>query len=124
MGDCAGALVSAANVAILCEEGRLDQAVQAVEVMEQRGIPINRNIVHSLLKICTGKKDLAAVRRVQSLMVRSGFDSIVVFCDHLIRLFASCGQLLEAEQVFRKVAKPSLYTWSAIISANAKLGQG
>eukprot|EP00249_Psilotum_nudum_P015898 c25573_g4_i3 orf=469-948(+) len=92
--------------------------------MVQRGIFIPGNIIHCLLRSCTGKKDLAAVKRVQSLVVHSGLDSISFLADHLIRLFASCGSLYEANRVFSKVAKPSVYTWSAIISANAKLGQG
>eukprot|EP00249_Psilotum_nudum_P015899 c25573_g5_i1 orf=356-925(+) len=104
-------------------ERRIDEAILAVEVMEQRGIPISSSMIHCLLKVCAAKKDLEAVKRVHSLMVRSGLDSSAVLVDHLIRLFASCGGLLEANQVFCKVAKPSVHTWSAIISANASLGQ-
>eukprot|EP00249_Psilotum_nudum_P025762 c30635_g1_i1 orf=449-961(+) len=117
-------LGSVADLRTLCEDGRLDEALEAVEVMEQEGVPISSNVVHSLLKACSGKKDLLAVRRVQSLMTHSGLDSIAVLGDHLIRLFASCGRLPEANQAFCKVARPSAYTWSAVISANAKLGQG
>eukprot|EP00249_Psilotum_nudum_P015893 c25573_g2_i3 orf=225-1328(+) len=108
----------------LCEEGRLDEALQAVESMQQQGIRLSTNIVHCLLKACTRKKDLNAIRRLQVLIVGSEVDSAAGLHDHLIRLFASSGSLLEANRVFEKVAKPSVYTWSAIISANTKLGQG
>eukprot|EP00249_Psilotum_nudum_P015890 c25573_g1_i1 orf=605-1504(+) len=123
MAGYGGTFGSVGNVNKLCKEGRLGEALRAVETMQQRGIPISRKIAHSLLKVCTGKRDLEAVMRVQSLIVSSGLDSIAVLGDHLIRLFAACGRLLEANRVFCKVAKPSVYTWNAIISANADLGQ-
>eukprot|EP00250_Pteridium_aquilinum_P017426 c23625_g11_i5 orf=599-1879(+) len=46
----------------------------------------------------------------------------VVTGDHLIRLYASKGSLREANDAFLKISHPSTYTWNAIISAHAKLG--
>ncbi|KAH7352739.1 hypothetical protein KP509_19G061300 [Ceratopteris richardii] len=37
-------------------------------------------------------------------------------------MFARFGRLKEANHIFRQVAKPSVYTWSAIVLANAVLG--
>eukprot|EP00249_Psilotum_nudum_P028609 c38055_g1_i1 orf=127-435(+) len=102
MAGYEGNLGSVRDLGKLCEEGRMDKAVHAVEVMERRGIPISVNIVLCLLQGCSGKKDLATIMRVQSLMVRTGLDSVALLDDHLIRLFASYGRLLEANQVFCK----------------------
>lgn len=41
----------------------------------------------------------------------------------MIRLFALCGSLLEAQQVFGKLQHPNVFAWSEIISAHAKLGK-
>lgn len=109
----------------LCKIGRLNEALQAVEFMGQQGFPgISRDVIYSLLQGCNEKKDLVAVRRVHSLMVNNRLDRISVLGDHLIRLFASCGSLLEANKAFRKVLNPRIFTWNAIISAHAKLGAG
>ncbi|KAI5070510.1 hypothetical protein GOP47_0014853 [Adiantum capillus-veneris] len=53
----------------------------------------------------------------------SKLDSIPVLADHLIRLFATCGSLDEANQVFEKVSTPTVHTWCAIIAAHVKHGQ-
>eukprot|EP00250_Pteridium_aquilinum_P035504 c9537_g1_i1 orf=2-697(-) len=111
------------SVSRLCNEDRLDEALQFVELIDRQKISIPRDIIYDLLQGCTRKKDLFAARHVQSLMVKGGFDSISVLADHLIRVFTLCGSLLEADQAFYKVSKPSIYTWNSVISAHAKLGR-
>lgn len=61
---------------------------------------------------------------MSAIINRAGLASNTFLGSHLIRMFASCGSLLEANQAFSKLHKPNLFTWSAIISANAKLGHG
>lgn len=102
----------------------LSKVLRAAEVRQQHGIPISRGCVYGLLLECTKRQDLKCGRRLRSLMMYSNLDSIPVLADHLIRLFASCGSLDEANQVFEKVSTPSVHTWCAIIAAHAKLGQG
>lgn len=103
-------------------EKQLDEALKATEAMHRGGIPISLDIIYCLLQGCTEKKDLEACRQVHSYMVAYGLDSEAFLADYLIRLLASCGSLPDANQVFSKVLKPSKYTWNAIISANANLG--
>ncbi|MCO5592547.1 hypothetical protein L7F22_046550 [Adiantum nelumboides] len=70
------------------------------------------------------KKDLLVGRRLHCLLFQDGFFSDPVLSSHLIRVYAACGRLLEATQVFLQAPMASVFTWSAIISAYAKLGQG
>ncbi|KAI5073845.1 hypothetical protein GOP47_0011858 [Adiantum capillus-veneris] len=72
---------------------------------------------------CLKNRDLDAARHVRSLMVQAKLDSNAFLGDHLIRLFTECGSLGEADQVFRRITKPSIYTWTAIISGHVKLGE-
>eukprot|EP00250_Pteridium_aquilinum_P004388 c14600_g1_i1 orf=248-784(+) len=97
---------------------------QTLNSLELSHATISRDIVYHLLKACGGRKDVVTVQRIQLCMIKGGLDCISVLGDHLIRLFASCGSLLEANNAFRKVKDPSVYTWSSIILANAKLGDG
>lgn len=84
---------------------------------------ISKDNLYHLLQGCLKTKDLAAGRRVHSLMVSSGLQSVTVLGDHLIRLFALCGSLQDAKSVFCHIAKPTIYTWQAIITAHAMLGE-
>ncbi|KAJ7536349.1 hypothetical protein O6H91_12G065500 [Diphasiastrum complanatum] len=122
--DDGGTFTSGADVRKLCQEGHLDEALKVMESMDLQGLPISRDNAYYLLQGCTKKEDISAGRRVYSLMMNSGLDSVSALSDHLIRLFALGGKLKEANEVFWKVSEPSVFTWSAIISANSKLGQG
>lgn len=122
-GHCGVGLISISDRVLikLIEEKQLESVF---DILNQQGIPISRDIVYSLLQRCLKKKDLVAARKVHALMVSNMLDSIPVLGDHLIRLFTSCGSLSEANEVFHKVSKPTVYTWNAIIQAHANLGDG
>ncbi|KAJ7569605.1 hypothetical protein O6H91_01G085800 [Diphasiastrum complanatum] len=107
----------------LCKEGVLEEAVEEMEHLDQRGSSLSRDNAYHLLTRCVAEMDMTTGRRVYSLMLSSGLDSIDVLGAYLIRLFASCKSLKEADHVFSRIANPSVYTWNAIISANVKLGQ-
>lgn len=106
----------------LCKQGRLSLALEALELLNQQGILISRDIFHSLLQQCIKKKDLTDARHLHSLMAKTGLLSVPVLVDHLIRLFASCGSLPDAHHAFIHIAKPTVFTWHAILSAYIRLG--
>lgn len=107
----------------LCEEEQLDEAIQSVILMEQWEKSVVADNVCLFLQECTKRKALTVGRRVHTLMVSSGLDTDTFLSDHLIRMFASCGCLVEAHRVFDLITKRSVYTWNAIISAHVKFGQ-
>lgn len=74
-------------------------------------------------KGCINKKNLRAGREVYSLIVRGGLDANTFLGSHLIRLFAMCGELSEADEIFSRLPNANVFTWAAIIIAHAKLGQ-
>lgn len=96
--------------------------METLDHLEQGRLLITNAVIHTLLKECTKRKDLAAGRRLSLFMTNSGLNSDTFLCDHLIRMFAACGQLSDANQAFTNVPKPSIYTWNAILSAHANLG--
>eukprot|EP00250_Pteridium_aquilinum_P021361 c25097_g1_i4 orf=353-2962(+) len=105
-------------------EDSLNAALDALELMHRQRIPVSREKLFSLLQRCLTKSNLLLARRLHALITNTGFASVSVFQDHLIRLFAVCQSLPEANQVFSNVAKPSAHTWYAIISACTKCGEG
>lgn len=86
-------------------------------------MPVSKDTIYSLLQGCIHKKDLAGGRHVHSLIISSGLGHVNILSDHLIRLFAFCENLLEANLVFCNIAEPSVFSWEAIISAHVSLGQ-
>ena len=80
---------------------------------------ISRDSIYRFLQECIKQKDLRSGNHAYSLIIRIGFDSIVIFSDLLIRLFAICGKLQESNHVFHKIQNPSIHTWNAIIFAHS-----
>lgn len=76
-----------------------------------------------ILKRCNAKEDLTIGKAVHTLGISCGFETNDHFAHHLIRMYAACGQLLEARQYFDKLPAPSKLVWPAIISAYGDLGQ-
>ena len=101
----------------LCRDGQLREALQLLHQMDQKGISISRDIFYHLLQVCAKKRDLSIARQLQSYRIARDLRSVTVLGDHLIRIFVSCGNLQEANEVFNSVPKPSVYTWNSIISA-------
>lgn len=102
---------------------KLDRALQSVDIQRIQGIAVSEDFIYSLLQECLKRRDLNAGKQVHSLMISSGLSSVAFLGDHLIRLFAVCGSLADANQIFCNIPKPTTYTWNAIISAHEKLGK-
>ncbi|MCO5580308.1 hypothetical protein L7F22_034174 [Adiantum nelumboides] len=108
----------------LLKAEQFEDAICSAVILDRKGITLTRDIIYHLLQICTKKKDLSAARQIRTLMRHSQLHHTVCLCDYLIRLFALCGSLPEATDVFELVKKPTGFTWNAIISVHAKFGDG
>ncbi|MCO5577466.1 hypothetical protein L7F22_031298 [Adiantum nelumboides] len=76
----------------------------------------------NLLQACCRKKDLIRGRQVYSIMAQNNFESTALLADYFIRLLATRGYVEDADKAFSYVSNPSVYTWTAMISAHASLG--
>lgn len=102
-------LISGEDISKLCAKGCLQEALQTLHHILQHGLPVSANIFYSAIQGCIAKEDLIAGRETFCLIVQGGLDSDTFLGSHLIRMFASCGSLFEANQVFRRLAKPSVF---------------
>lgn len=108
----------------LCETGQWDRALQCMDHVERNGIgAYTTHRLYRLLQECIKSKQLAVGRRVHSIIVRRGLETNNFLGSHVIRMFAVCGRLSEAQQVFSRLPAPDVHAWAATISANAKRGQ-
>lgn len=92
--------------------------------MDLRGTQASINGFFHLLQTCIHTRDLKAGRELYCLIKRSGLESHTFLGGHVVRMFALCGSLLEANEVFSTLPTKNASAWSAIILAHAKLGKG
>eukprot|EP00250_Pteridium_aquilinum_P025334 c30598_g1_i1 orf=71-379(+) len=91
--------------------------------MQKSAHAVPTHTILSVLQDCIKKKDLETGRKVSSLITKLGLDTDPFLGTHLIRLFTVGGSLPEAQKAFHHLAEQSEFSWSAIISAHAKLGK-
>ncbi|KAJ7534639.1 hypothetical protein O6H91_13G104000 [Diphasiastrum complanatum] len=112
------------NVSKFCQEGRLKEALFLLELMVQQNIQAPINTYACLLKGCTRRKALAEGKRVHALVVQSRLHSNIFLGNTLVNMYAKCGSVLDARQVFDSMPEHNVFSWTIIISAYANHGQG
>lgn len=114
--------ISSDIISRYCDEGLLDEALQSMDIMDHQGLLISTDVFSQLLERCIKERDLRAGREVSYFIVRSGLESDSYLGSFLIRLFTLFDSVLEAKQVFNKLSNPTVFSWTAIISAHTQLG--
>ncbi|KAJ7539790.1 hypothetical protein O6H91_11G109000 [Diphasiastrum complanatum] len=112
------------NVNKLCKEGLLKEALHRVELMIQQNIQVPVNAYVGLLKGCTRRKALVEGKRVHALIVQSGLDSNLFLGNILVDMYAKCGNVLDAHEVFKTMPVRNVFSWTAMMSAYGDHGQG
>lgn len=77
----------------------------------------------SQLQWCIKRKDLKEGKKVHDMVIRNGFEFDVFIGNLLVDMYAKCGSLGDARQVFDKMRKRNVFSWTAMILAYAKHGQ-
>ena len=102
-----------------------DQFLEALQRAKQT-VPTDKreriDILYHLLQWCIFAKDPQSGEDVHSLIRRYGLESDSFLGSHSIRMFALLGNIEEAKFAFRRLYRPSIHAWSAIISAHTMLG--
>eukprot|EP01018_Ginkgo_biloba_P000473 Gb_25129 [translate_table: standard] len=111
------------NVSTLLKEGKLKEAVQILYLV-QRGIGLDSTTYARLLKGCANAKALAEGKRVHAHMIKFGIEPDIVLVNSLINMYAKCGSVIDARQVFDNISEKELISWTAMISCYAQNGQG
>lgn len=107
----------------LCDDGQLDEAFDAIDLLVQRGAPVPILMVWRLAKECIAKKHADLGSRLHALAVRNGHESNTALGNQFLRMYVSQGNLEEASKVFNKLPAPDVFGWASIISAHCEQGQ-
>ncbi|KAH7403945.1 hypothetical protein KP509_15G002000 [Ceratopteris richardii] len=112
------------NFRRLIEEEDWEGAHAAHADIMSKGMRVNSNVWALVIQHVIAKKGLDSARHVWKLVQETNFQPNAFVGSHVIRMFNLLGSVDEANEVFSQLTRPNIYTWNAIISANAKHGQG
>lgn len=110
------------DIKTFCEQGKLNEAMGFLHVMDQQGIKLDIAVYNSLLQTCIDMKAVAEGRLVHEYMIKDGFKPDTNLKTKLIILYAKCGSLVYARQVFDEMFERNVVTWTAMIAGYAQHG--
>lgn len=116
--------IGSEEIGRMSKEGKLKEALDALTLMEEKGIGIDAGAYVSLLKGCTEMKNLPGGRRVHTHIRKSGIQLDTLIGNSLLNMYAKCGSLEDARQFFDKMSERDAVSWSIIIAAYVQCGEG
>lgn len=86
------------------------------------GITANFNAYAPLLHGCAKIKALGEGKLVHAHMIITGFNPNFFVENHLLNMYAKCGELADARQVLEKMPVRNVVSWTAVISGYEQQG--
>lgn len=109
-------------IAGLAQHGRFDQARHYFQLMESEGVKPDKVAFVSLLRACNSREALAQGRIIHARMKEAGLDADTYVGTALLSMYAKCGSMDDAVQVFNKMKEPNVVSWTAMIAGFAQHG--
>ncbi|KAI5055191.1 hypothetical protein GOP47_0030336 [Adiantum capillus-veneris] len=105
------------------ECGHVHEGFQLFRQMEEEGVqPSEMTYAYVLQACCYSTADSEAGRPVHLQIVKQGFDLVEMISIWLLDMYATCGQLNEAEHLFHRFPNHSNISWSVMIAGFAQHG--
>jgi len=124
IGETENFLGLSKDLGTLCKEDRLTEAVHNSHHMDRNDLRAYAKTYVLLLKDCVNMKNLAEGRSVHAHMIKFGIEPDKALVSSLINMYAKCGSVADACQVFDKMSEIEVVSWTAMISCYAQNGQG
>lgn len=111
------------NFINLKSQGQLREAVDILPLLSRKGILLNSKIIASLLQQCANAKSIkeGSLVHVHLKITRSNHPSTFL-ANHLVNMYAKCGDHGKAREVFDKMRVRNLYSWNNMLAGYANLG--
>lgn len=104
-------------------KGLLEQALEVFDEMKGSGWMPNDATVVSLLSCCGNRGSLEVGRMIHSLLLEDRSPVSIVTGNALVSMYAKCGDVKTAMEVFNRMKERDVWTWNSIIGGLALHGQ-
>lgn len=110
------------DIDILCRRGRLTEAVGTLHHLNPADLKARFDVYSCLLQWCVQMKALPEGKRVHSHIIKMNFSPGIVLGNNLINMYAKCGSLVDAQQVFDKMPLKNMCSWNTTLAGYTKSG--
>ena len=104
------------------EHGLLKEAFFCFEQMKMMGISLNAVTYLCLLRTCNDVNKITWGRDIHTDIAKGGFEGDSTIDNALVSMYAKCGMLVEAFEVFDKMGGQTTVSWTKTIVGYIKLG--
>jgi len=107
---------------VKCGQGQ--KALELFQQMQQEGVQPDSVTFVGVLNACASLAALKDGRCVHQQIVECGWDSDAFVGNSLVDMYAKCGSMEDAWEVFNKMPFQDMVTWTAMILGDVQCGQG
>ncbi|KAJ8465401.1 hypothetical protein OPV22_027953 [Ensete ventricosum] len=108
----------------LAKSGSFQEALALFGSMQRSEVRPDEVILGTMLSVCAHMGALDQGKYIHLLMDRQGVNHDVVIETALVDMYAKCGGLEFALQVFEEMRERNVFTWNAVIGGLAMHGHG
>eukprot|EP01018_Ginkgo_biloba_P029523 Gb_22658 [translate_table: standard] len=105
------------------KDGRIKEAVGIVHVTYRHGIDLDVNTYGSLLQACAKTKTLSDGKTIHAHIIKTGIEPDVFLENNLVNMYAKCGSMEDARQMFELMLKPDVVSYNTMIAGYANCGR-
>eukprot|EP01018_Ginkgo_biloba_P010582 Gb_16515 [translate_table: standard] len=113
-----------AMVAGYAQSGHCEESLNVFCWMQQAGVKPNPFTFGSALSACATLVALEHGKRIHTYIVKTGFESDVFVGSALVDMYAKCGSIENASDVFNRMSKRNVVSWTVMIAGYAQHGYG
>lgn len=113
-----------ALISAYVQKGRHEEGLKLFNEMQRTGVAVDQATCASILRASASLASMSLGRQLHSFIIRSGFMSNVFSGSALVDMYAKCGSIKDAVQIFQEMPERNYVSWNALISAFAQNGDG
>eukprot|EP01018_Ginkgo_biloba_P038372 Gb_05116 [translate_table: standard] len=106
------------------QNGHFNKALTLFNEIQLQDLKPNSTTLVSILPACANLSALQRGKRIHGYIIKSGFELDAVVLTALIDMYAKCGNIEFARQLFDKMFQRNLVSWNAIILGYGMHGHG
>mgnify|MGYP002775434358 CR=1 FL=1 len=107
------------------QRGRFKEAFNSFNEMQKHGHSANEVTSLSILKACGHVRDICKGESIHKQLIMEGLlENNVLLGAALVDMYAKCGALVKAKEVFNKLFVRDVVVWNALITGYAEHGFG